>query len=471
MIDRKFSKKSTSKNSIKLEHLSSKKIINKAKAVKEEPKYNCIHLKLGCNMIYSKKDLIKHLEIDCEYFRSNASFKMYSNLPKLDKSQRMKLSGLIINKAHSLETESIENEYFQHLVENQSVKELAKYDSNQLKSISSKRFSFVKDVANMESILLGQTPLKQNSTFILFCVIVKNKTSRNYLAFRNKFHQIEVRDMLNIDEQYKLLNGHTDVISEIKFYQTVKTEMSILITSSFDKTVRVWNINNDFKQIHTINFESWVMSAIYLHDKYKTEEDLIVCCGGFYKQYPIKVYLLSGEFLYQINIQENCLPIILNYIHDEDFAKTFIFCGTDGDLPIVQMYDLHSKEIVRIFKAQAAITSLTIHTISSANSTLLYTDFAGYVRLVDVSTGKLLGELKTGNVCLDLTMLDDDNYIVCGDKENNFKIYIKSKNRLSRSYEKIHSKAVLNIMKYTHPHYGFCLFSIGADKKLKIFNK
>ena len=33
MIDRKFSKKSTSKNSIKLEHLSSKKIINKDETI------------------------------------------------------------------------------------------------------------------------------------------------------------------------------------------------------------------------------------------------------------------------------------------------------------------------------------------------------------------------------------------------------------------------------------------------------
>lgn len=414
---------------------------------------------------FCKQDIIKsehiynHLESNCNSFKTQKKFK--PNYPKTITSILINSISLISKK------ESISNSFdCQQMSEDHPAKQIGQLSQ---KKESSKKLEYVKEIAT-EDLEIGLTPLKTN-IFCVFSILIVDKLNvqRFYLAYRIKGNRINVID-LEKNSNSHILDGHSDSITEIKFvkFHSTNPMKPLLLSSSYDGYCILWNCLPNFSMYKKLNFGTWILSSCYcIIDK----TDYIFLCGGFIKDTPIKAISVSEEkYEFHLDFDQQCNPLILESFSDKH--NSFLFCGCDFELPVIFVFDYIKRILVHQIKMSSSITSIKPSQSSKGNVSLVACDYEGNVVQAEINESAVntTGNFSTGGNIVDLIIWDDVYCLGCGDAKNNsVKTILRTKNRVGKAHQKLHTKPVLNLFQHIYPKVGLCLFTLGADKKIKVF--
>ncbi len=418
----------------------------------------------GCqSVIIGNNALLVHLETECNYFISNASEKVQKKIEeKVVGYTANNLIKLLLNQVKSTPMiETIDRTFIPSKMSTQYDVTTKKPDRFPKMTIF-KKIELIKEFEDTETIELGNVPMKSNLTCAF--TINKNKTSKLLVAYRSHKFSIVIKDMYG--NTIKRLEGHTDHITEIKYFRNEKEE-SFLYSSSFDNKLIVWSLDT-YEAKYIIDYKSWILSSSLVLLR-KQNCSLAIISGGYYKKHPIGVYnLKDGSLEFEIPIELNVSIEIIQTLADEDQGKYYLFLGTDNEKPMILWYDFRLKNLIMSFQTNSKVTSITIEH-SNKYSVMIFTDLSGGLKQVDLIQGKIIADFKQNAPILDLIIWDNDYFIICGShKDNSIKILTRQKTRLVKSFDNLHSKVIVNLSKYYHYQNGLCLVTIGGDKRIKL---
>lgn len=420
----------------------------------------------GCNSVFiGNAALIVHLETECNHFISKASQNFKVKYEETSFKELQKLTKFMINTVKSTPILETWDKKFVPMKMQTNYSVQTKKPDRFPRLTVFKKIEVVKEIEDMENLELGSVPMKSN----LACSfsVNKNKIHKCYIAYRlNSSFSIYVKEIIT-GYFTKKLEGHKDHISEIKYLKNDREE-GILYSSSFDNTIIIWSTEN-FIPLFVLDFKSWVLSTSIVYLK-RQNCALAISVGGYYKKYPVKVFnMINGNIEYEIKVTENISSEICNTYVDEETLKYYLFVGSDNcDKPRIVWYDFKEKTQLGTFPATSNVTSINVDFCNKSLS-ILYSDSAGVIRQGDLSNGKVLIDFRSNNPVLDLLIWDNEYFITCGNpRDNSIKIYTRTKTRLIKSFENVHSRVICNISKNFLPHNGNCLITVGGDRKVKV---
>ena len=175
---------------------------------------------------------------------------------------------------------------------------------------------------------------------------------------------------------------------------------------------------------------------------------------------------------FEIEIKEDCSPVIIEALVDENIGRHYVFIGTDQENPKVIWYDFKKKEQIKSYKAKGTITNIMLD--SPKFMTLTFTDFYGSLKQVDLHSGLIIADISANSIILDAISWDNECFLVCGDlnpRESSVKVVTRNKSRIIKNFESLHDKPVVNMFKSYVPNVGTCLYTCGADLKVKVWKK
>ena len=157
-------------------------------------------------------------------------------------------------------------------------------------------------------------------------------------------------DLINQKFLFAGKNAHNERVFTCKHYLDNINQRDLLITGSFDKTIKIWNINNEFQLL----FEK-KPDYEYQENTYLLSECLLSFNNSLYlitsayelesNGYYILYYDLEnlGEINYLQDSKDNC-----NYLEtlNKD-EKTLIMAGNKGNIKI---YDFENKSLIKKFR-------------------------------------------------------------------------------------------------------------------------
>lgn len=487
---------------------------------KEDERYNCKFCDIQ-NLSY--KEYFKHLEYNCDEFSiaaENIAERFYQTKLNLTNKEIFNLSRVnIISKSTPI-TETPDPIYNAGIIQD-SIDICLTNAHKDYKPV--KKLNFVKDI-DASDLSIGQIHLKSNQ-FCVFGLFVKNRYIKYHLAYRINDNNIKVIELLEknnctLGENVNIINknnnsnynknllsnnstmsfnksksinkfsksssntlinqinnekidnhnitilvGHKDLVTEIRYFKT-KKEYNLLLSCSYDCTLIIWEVSS-FNKVKVIDFNTWAISALIAPLK---NEEFVFIAGGYSKNSPIKVYELeSGEFKFQLTYSKDIqgIPIIIQKYSQN--KSNYIFAGTDNENPCFLIFDYLRQTLLKWFQLKNAITSI-VQFIATNNNVYVYTsEYTGIIKEYDLLKLKVTTEFSGGHNVLDLLMWDDYYIFAVGEKTGNIKSIIRHKHRVCKTYTDIHSKVVINIQKFYINGYGNCLFTLSADKKIKIF--
>lgn len=408
-------------------------------------KYECSF----CKAMFTYKELFKHLEKDCENF--------VKGKPLTNHQNQFNISRLNFNAVTTPITETRDPDF--ESIEFQEHTNLGLVGSSKSKG-ENKKIQFIKKI-EVPRLALGQIHLKFNQ-FCVFGLSIKNRYARQFIAYRVEDFNVQVCD-LTTSQDCALLTGHADLVTEIRYFKS-RNELNLLFTCSYDGFVFVWDVQS-FTKLRSIHFKTWALSIVLGP---LADSELIFICGGYSKTSPIKAFdLESGEFMFDLSLQEAAIPVIMEKYQQGTIH--LLFCGTDSENPAIFIFDYEKKQLIKSFPIKCVVTSFTLYS-SARTSLLLYSsDYNGTIREIDLCKMKLSIEFNVSQNLVDLIVWDDYFMICCGERTSSLKTIIRDKHRVCKAYPNLHDKVVLNLQKFYFMGVGNCLFTLSADKTIKIF--
>lgn len=431
-----------------------------------EESFQCPKKNDGCNSSFPTfNDLLTHVQNECLYFGS----KYYPLLPKVIKNPESyptpNITKFVMCNEDPIEEELPDNYFF--LPTQPQRNRILKKSDKQIRA-GPQKFIKDKDISGTESLEISKCLLKSN-IFTVFKTVIQKKV-RYFAAYPNDKYEIVVKDLVELNLPPTLLKGHKDIITEIKFCKVNNNDY--IYSCSYDNTCRSWKCSN-WEMKDQILYNNWVTSCTVLNDKFKSGEDFVVLAGGFNPNYPIKKYNFEGQLKGEIKLKDNSTSISITHYHDEVNQKTYLFHSTENEKgSLINMFDFHSKALIKTFPADKYATKIEFHTDNSNFLVITYVDFKGTLRQFNVETGKLIKQVSMGSNCFDLISYDEEYFIVCGDHNDHpFKIIYKDGLQVVKTYPNMHNNVILNLAFIDLPLNGKTLITLGADKQIIMYKK
>ena len=184
----------------------------------------------------------------------------------------------------------------------------------------------------------------------------------------------------------KTFKAHTDVISCFHYIPS----RDLLASASFDKTINVWNVGEDYKSVRSLKAEGGVLDLEYIEG-----ENVLLACGRFQ---GVKVWTCE-TFMQKNSLKTKEKGIAkIKYLAKKGWLAV---AGFDGQLSV---YGWHNKSLLLSLKSHTAYISM-IH--ENPIEKLLFTSGEeGLLTVWDIEaypivrrTLKLIGE-SIGDFCV-----------------------------------------------------------------------
>ncbi|KYR00770.1 WD40 repeat-containing protein [Tieghemostelium lacteum] len=197
-----------------------------------------------------------------------------------------------------------------------------------------------------------------------------------------KTYSIAQQNFKRFSYQSTILIGHSENITSIQFNGTLNQ----IISSSFDKTIRIWDYNN-LSNVKTIDFNSTIMDMQLDY----TNTNLI--CGS------------DRGHIYFLNLHDHKVQTILQAHYGfitsiQGNESSRIFCSASGKDKMIKMWDLQEdqldRKLVRCLENDRAGVSNLVW--SNRNSNVLYSSSGSEISQWDVEYGIQIRKLQTQSI-------------------------------------------------------------------------
>ena len=385
--------------------------------------------------------------------------KLYANeVSSNNEEKRKKLSNKIDSILNELELKfdekmvSIENEII--LPKDNPIIYSSQYQ--EIKFVKDpKDFVYKEDICNSAH--------KTNSIDKVFCAF-KSFAGESLVVWGTPQYNIEFFD-LEKNKIIKTINrAHNQTIFSCRHYSDLKSRIDYLITSSYDRTVKVWDIKTYSYIVNISNAHSgyYIYSVSVLCDEKEGANYVITSAPNEY----MKVWDFNGKNLRTFG-QNDESTYFIDIYYDTKARKHYVLNANSID---VKSYSFKNGELYHKYKG----TPQTWHMSAVVNETkdqqiLIESDGNGYIRLWEFHTAVLLKTiLSSQTLNLRGICLWNDDYLFAAGNDYQVKLFDLAAGKFIKSF-KGHTSTVCSLEKIVHPKYGECLISQGLDGKLKIW--
>ena len=329
-------------------------------------------------------------------------------------------------------------------------------------------FSETKFISNPNNLIfkgdICNTAHKMNSINKVFCAF-KTFSNESYIVWGTPFFNIEFFDLEKNTIVYTIKNAHLNIIYSCRHYPDTKNKIDYLITSSFDRNVKVWNIK-DFSNktiINNAHQSNYIYSVSILCEENENKNYIITSCINDF----IKIWDFSGKSLEKMGQMDENIYFVDTF-YDTKNKKYYILSGNYSD---VKSYDFKSGELYKRYKGMPQSWHMSALVYENKEQQILIeSDGNGYIRMWEFHKANLVKSIFTSYlVNLRGICLWNDRYLFAGANDHQIKLFDLIEGKFIKCYKE-HISSVCTLEKIKSKKYGECLLSQGLDGKIKIWS-
>ena len=304
---------------------------------------------------------------------------------------------------------------------------------------------------------------KTNSIDRVFCAF-KSFNGEPLVVWGSTSLNIEFYDC-NKDKIVKtIFQAHKQTIFSCRHYPDVRLRKDYIITSSNDRSVKVWDITKDNYDLYISNVHNgyYIYSVSLLCHIHKETNYIITSCPNE----KMKVWDFSGAYLRNFG-QSNESTYFIDIFYNKIQKKYFVINANSND---VKSYHFETGDLYQKYKG----TPQTWHMSAVVNDVndifvLIESDGNGTIRIWNFDTAELLKSINsTNSINLRGICLWNDRYLFAAGNDSQVKLFDLEEGKFVKTFTG-HTSTVCTLEKIMQPKYGGCLISHALDGKLKIW--
>lgn len=444
------------------------------------------------NILVDKEEEIPESSANCraitenhltEHNSTNLKKQVVSFITLLNNSKSFSEEALALVKFNKL-NEFLDNfnyEKFEQTIDKNLVELEALYDSKikkieEIISLSKEEVQYMKPAgmvkfqAHPENFVyikdLTDTAHVSNSIDSVFCAF-KTLKGESLLAWGTPGHTIEIFDFKQNKIIKSIKSAHTSTIFSCRNYVDNVNSNDLIITSSYDRSIKVWSYKENWNNIVNIQNASngnYIYSVSILSDKYDRKNFVISSCPCEY----MKVWDFSGKLIREFATNTESTYFIDCWYYN----KTETYYVINANSVDVKSYNFKTGLLYKSYKT----TPSNWHMSALVNQLtdvvqLIESDGSGTVRIWDFHSAVLLKSIplvlgyNLRGICL-----WNDKYLFAAGSDCHIKLFDIKSGTFIKDF-KSHSKTACSIQKILHPQYGECFITHALDGKLKLWAK
>ena len=390
---------------------------------------------------------------------NNLNKKLYANDVTIDNKEKKKK---MESKIDSLLSE-LEAKFDEKLsqIENEII--IPKDSEN----IYSKCSSTLKFVKNPQELIYKEdicsSAHKTNSIDKVFCAF-KSFGGESLIVWGTPQYNIEFYDM----EKQKIIKtihrAHNQTVFSCRHYPDTKKRIDYLISSSYDRTVKVWDIKTYSYIVNITSAHSgyYIYSVSVLCDEKEDSNYIITSAPNEY----MKVWDFSGKYIRKLG-QNDESTYFIDVYYDNKEKKNYILNANSVD---VKSYTFKNGELYHKYKGSPQTWHMSALVNEVKNQQILIeSDGNGYIRMWEFHTAIIIKCISSSpTLNLRGICLWNDDYLFAAGNDYQVKLFDLTNGKFLKSF-KGHTSTVCSLDKVVHPKYGESLISQGLDGKLKLW--
>lgn len=344
----------------------------------------------------------------------------------------------------------------------------SKNDSNVEKKVPVK-YKFSKCINENSKINLLNFPIRAliDDTFDLFKSI-KNEYLLIFSHCENyEKYSLIIYDMKSHQIRLKIGNAHEQRIYTCRHFLDKKGNRDLLITSSFDRYIKIWDLTNYYKLIYTKKPDYNYQTNTYLLSEnllfYNNKNYLITSCyeinsKGYnilYYDYEENTKNNKNEFGLIENSKDN--TNYLGIYYDKDIPIII-----SGNLGNIKIFDFSKKELINTYKDNGIninYLSVIIKENKNKNKIVIGSSADGPLRIWDYNNANLISKIFDDDYddwLIGLCLINE-NYILAGCYDNKIREYDLETNSFVCKFEREENNDETDVI--------FCIKNIKIEGK------
>ena len=304
---------------------------------------------------------------------------------------------------------------------------------------------------------------KTNSIDRVFCAF-KSFLGEALIVWGSSNNNIEYYDC----EKEKIVKtfhqAHSQTIFSCRHYPYVKKRIDYIITSSYDRTVKLWDYTQNSYDLCISNAHGgYYIYSVSVLFNIQEDKNYVITSSSNEK---MKVWDFKGNYIRNFG-QDSESTYFIDVYYNKMKKQYYIINANSVD---VKSYEFDTGNLYHKYKG----IPQTWHMSAVINETkqgqlLIESDGTGRIRIWDFNTANLLKNIaSTYSLNLRGICLWNDRYLFAAGNDYQVKLFALEEGKFIKSF-KGHSSTVCTIEKIKHPKYGGCLVSQGLDGKLKLW--
>ena len=304
-----------------------------------------------------------------------------------------------------------------------------------------------------------------NSNGMQMFSVFKSLKGESILAWATKSKTIELYDLEKEVPIKTIKNPHTDNIYSCGHFVDTKTNSDLLITSSYDKSIKVWNIDNTDTPIVSIeeaHSNGYIFTPCILsHPKLK--ENYIISAAD---DEMIKVFDFNGKFTDKKLRFDGYINLLTTY-YDKKEEKFYIIDANSRNVEVFNFEDLSTYKYYKL-KIDCTHSYVVIYEDEVNNKTkLIDSNMKGFIHIWDFHTTECLKTIAIASFVNGICLWDE-RYLISTGKDKEIKVIDLQEGKVIRKLTG-HQRETLSVHKIQLAKYGDCIISNGKDGILKLW--
>ena len=332
-----------------------------------------------------------------------------------------------------------------------------KYEETPIVEDEKIKFEFKKDITSNAPIYCSATQM--------FCAF-KSLKGDSLSAWVTKDNTIELYDLEKDALIKSVKDAHVKDIHSCRHFVDIKNNKDLLITCSYDKSIKVWDIENlekpliDIQNAHSNGFI--FTSCILSHEK--IPENYIISGAD---DENIKIFDFNGKFLDKSVKVSDYVNLLDVYYYKREKK----FCIINANSHDIKIYSFDDLKIYKTYieKNSSSHAHVIVYENEKEDKVLLIdSDMKGFIHIWDFDTEECLKTIFLQTIINGICFWNEQ-YIACTGRDKKIKIVDIKEAKIVRLITG-HEKETISVQKVNIPKYGDCLVSHGKDGFLKVWS-
>ena len=332
-----------------------------------------------------------------------------------------------------------------------------KYEETPIVEDEKIKFEFKKDITSNAPTYCSATQM--------FCAF-KSLKGDSLSAWVTKDNTIELYDLEKDALIKSVKDAHIKDIHSCRHFVDIKNNKDLLITCSYDKSIRVWDIENlekpliDIQNAHSNGFI--FTSCILSHEK--VPENYIISGAD---DENIKIFDFNGKF-FDKSVKVSDYVNLLDVYYYKREKK---FCIINANSHDIRIYNFDDLKIYKTYieKNSSSHAHVIVYENEKEDKVLLIdSDMKGFIHIWDFDTEECLKTIFLQTIINGICFWNEQ-YIACTGRDKKIKIVDIKEAKIVRLITG-HEKETISVQKVNIPKYGDCLVSHGKDGFLKVWS-